>query len=242
MGFEKGGQPFPSDVADEHILRRYDEIRNTPSIETSRESLALRFGTVSIRSLVRKALALNETYLNELVWREFFMQLLYHRPETATQNADSRYDQIAWRNNEVEFIKWCNGQTGYPLVDAGMRQLNAIGWMHNRVRMVTASFLVKHLLIDWRWGEAYFAEKLQDYEMASNVGNWKWVAGSGADSAPYFRIFNPIEQQKRFDPHFHYVRQWVPEIMTTQYPQPMVEHTFARKRALETYKIALSSF
>ncbi|MFC2089882.1 FAD-binding domain-containing protein, partial [Bacteroidota bacterium] len=182
------------------------------------------------------SIELYETFTSELIWREFFMQILYHFPETVTNNFRSKYDGILWRNNEEEFDSWCKGQTGYPLVDAGMRQLNESGFMHNRVRMVCASFLCKHLLIDWRWGEAYFARKLHDFELSSNVGNWQWAAGTGCDAAPYFRIFNPSEQQKKFDRDLTYIRRWIPEFGTPAYPAPIVEHSFARKRALETYK------
>ncbi|MFV0593681.1 MAG: cryptochrome/photolyase family protein [Draconibacterium sp.] len=203
---------------------------------TSNLSAHLRFGTVSIREIVREVSNRFPVFLNELVWREFFMQILFHYPKVVNQNFRSKYDGIQWRNNKEEFERWCNGQTGYPLVDAGMRELNETGHMHNRVRMLTASFLCKHLLIDWRWGEAYFAQKLLDYELSSNNGNWQWAAGTGCDAAPYFRIFNPTEQQKKFDPNQEYIQRWIPEVETSDYPPPMVEHTFARKRALETYQ------
>jgi deoxyribodipyrimidine photo-lyase len=215
----------------------YENTRNFPAIQgTSHLSTHLRFGTVGIRQMVRKALDINAVFLSELIWREFFMQILYHFPHVVHSNFRSKYDGIQWRNNEAEFERWCRGETGYPMVDAGMRQLNETGWMHNRVRMVTASFLCKHLLIDWRWGEAYFAEKLLDFELSSNNGNWQWAAGTGCDAAPYFRVFNPESQMKKFDPDLKYVLKWVPEYQGFGYPEPMVDHKMARERALETYK------
>lgn len=241
LGFEKSTILIPSKIIEDRVLVEYGETRNNPSLPTSRMGLHLRFGTVSTRLLVARAHWLNaEVYLKELIWREFFMQLMWYRPETQQKAGDSRYDRIPWRDSPEEFERWCKGETGVPMVDAGMRELNTTGFMHNRVRMVTASYLCKHLLMDWRFGEAYFAEKLLDYEQSSNVGNWQWVAGSGADSAPYFRIFNPTEQQKKFDAKGEYVRRWVPEIDSLSYPQPMVDHKFARERALSTYKEALS--
>ncbi len=222
------------------IIRNYHLTRDIPSIEgTSKLSHHLRFGTISIRKLVNMAMELNETFLGELIWREFFMMILWYFPGVVTNSFKTKYASIEWKNNENEFIRWCNGETGYPLVDAGMRELNATGWMHNRVRMITAGFLVKHLLIDWRWGEAYFAQKLLDFELSSNNGNWQWAAGCGCDAAPYFRIFNPYEQAKKFDPHHTYIIKWVPEYGTKNYAQPMVEHNFARQRAINTYKRSL---
>jgi deoxyribodipyrimidine photo-lyase len=200
----------------------------------------LRFGSVSIRKIVEKAASQErETFLNELIWREFFMQILWHFPHTNTKSFRPKYDAIKWNNNETEFKKWCEGKTGYPFVDAGMRELNATGHMHNRVRMVVASFLCKHLLIDWRWGETYFATKLLDYEQSSNVGNWQWAAGSGVDAAPYFRIFNPTEQVKKFDKDLIYIKKWVPELQDFNYPQPIVDHKFARERCLRVFKEAV---
>ncbi len=201
----------------------------------------LRFGTVSIRKMVQKAVAeKNETFWNELIWREFFMQILWHFPHTTQQAFRKKYDRIEWRNNEEEFESWKKGETGYALVDAGMRELNATGYMHNRVRMLVASFLCKHLLIDWRWGEAYFAEKLLDYELSSNVGNWQWAAGSGVDAAPYFRIFNPMTQLDKFDKDRIYIKKWVPEFDSKNYVAKIVDHKEARERCLSTYKAALS--
>ncbi|MFN0200557.1 MAG: cryptochrome/photolyase family protein, partial [Bacteroidia bacterium] len=204
-----------------------------------RLGLHLRFGTISIRKLVARALTLNETYLNELIWREFYMQILWNFPQVVTQAFKPAYDKIEWENEEALFQKWCEGKTGFPLIDAGMRELNATGYMHNRVRMLVASFLTKHLLIDWRWGEAYFAEKLLDFELASNNGGWQWAAGSGCDAAPYFRIFSPDSQLQKFDTQFHYVRKWVKEYGTPLYPKPIVDVKFARERALKRYKEAL---
>jgi deoxyribodipyrimidine photo-lyase len=218
-------------------IDRYAALRDYPGADaTTRLSPHLRFGTISIRKLVSAIPPESDTFLGELIWREFFMQILYHFPKVVTGNFHPRYDGIRWRNDESEFIAWCRGETGYPMVDAGMRQLNSTGTMHNRVRMVTASFLCKHLLVDWRWGEAYFAGKLLDYELSSNNGNRQWVAGTGCDAAPYFRVFNPQEQQKRFDPELEYVRKWVPEYGTPSYRDPIVDHRFARERALEVYK------
>ena len=222
------------------IVDNYESNRNFPAVDgTSRISHHLRFGSVSIREIVEDATASkNGTYLKELIWREFFMQILWHFPETVTKSFRPKYDNIKWRNNETEFKAWCEGKTGYPMVDAGMRQLNSTGFMHNRVRMVTASFLCKHLLIDWRRGEAYFAEKLMDYEQSSNVGNWQWAAGSGVDAAPYFRIFNPAEQVKKFDKDLEYIKEWVPEFQELDY-KPIVDHKEARERALKVYKEAV---
>ena len=217
-------------------ITNYKNQRDIPSIATTNLSPHLRFGTVGIRQLFSKIDSKQETFISELIWREFFMQILYHYPKSVSNNFKSKYDGIQWRNDEREFEMWCQGKTGYPLVDAGMRQLNQTGYMHNRVRMVTASFLVKHLLIDWRWGEAYFAQKLLDFELASNVGNWQWAAGTGCDSAPYFRIFNPHEQLKKFDPKLKYVQKWVPEVNELTYAKPMVEHKMARERCLNVYK------
>lgn len=224
----------------EHI-HNYDENRNFPADnKCSFSSVYLRFGMLSPRFMVRKSVAVNETYLSELVWREFFMTILFYFPNTVHSNFRAKYDGIEWRNNQEEFEKWCAGQTGYPIVDAGMRELNATGLMHNRVRMIVASFLCKHLLIDWRWGEAYFAEKLLDFELSSNNGNWQWAAGTGCDAAPYFRVFNPYTQTKKFDKELEYVKKWVPELNEFSYPEAIVEHSFARTRALEVYKAGIA--
>lgn len=223
-------------------LDLYASLRDYPSEDiTTHLSPHLRFGTVSIREIIARLGASHEVFLGELIWREFFMQILHHFPEVVTRNFNPRYNALEWRNNEAEFERWCNGETGFPLVDAGMRQLNMTGFMHNRVRMVTAGFLCKHLLVDWRWGEAYFAQKLLDYELSSNNGNWQWAAGTGCDAAPYFRVFNPVQQAQKFDSAGNYVRQWVPEYGTSRYPEPMVDHRQARQRTLDAYKKALSS-
>ncbi len=242
MGFETSKVEVPDYNINETLIEEYKAKRNLPSVNgTSYLSTHLRFGTVGIRQVIQKAMAAKiEIFWNELIWREFFMQILYHFPNTQTEAFKKQYDRIAWRNKEAEFEKWKSGTTGFPLVDAGMRQLNETGWMHNRVRMVVGSFLCKHLLIDWRWGEAYFAEKLLDYEMASNVGNWQWVAGCGVDAAPYFRIFNPTSQMEKFDKQNTYIKKWVPEFKTEHYPKEMVDHKKARERALTTYKEAVS--
>jgi len=230
----------PIQVINTEVIRNYHLTRDIPSLEgTTRLGVHLRFGTVSIRRLVRTALDLNETWLNKLIWREFFMSILWNFPYVTDNSFKARYDAIQWRNNEEEFDRWCHGMTGYPIVDAGMRELNATGFMHNRVRMITASFLTKHLLTDWRWGEAYFAQKLVDYELSSNNGNWQWAAGTGCDAAPYFRIFNPAEQTRKYDPRLEYVRRWVPEFDNPSYPRPVVDHTIARERALATYSSGL---
>ncbi|MFM8596917.1 MAG: cryptochrome/photolyase family protein [Flavobacteriales bacterium] len=241
MGFlAEQTQTFPNSNTPIDILQKYHLQRDTPSIAgTSRLSLHLRFGTISIRKLAREALQTNEKYLNELIWRDFYQMILFHFPQTTDSAFKPAYDKIVWENNEKDFHAWCKGQTGYPLVDAGMRELNATGFMHNRVRMVVASFLTKHLLIDWRWGERYFAEKLLDFELASNIGGWQWAAGCGCDAAPYFRVFNPEAQQKKFDPQFMYIKKWVPEFGTAQYAKPIVEHKFARERILTRFKTAL---
>ncbi|MCP1996307.1 deoxyribodipyrimidine photo-lyase [Flavobacterium sp. HSC-61S13] len=221
-------------------IEHFDRLRDYPILDaTSHLGIALRFGTVSVRSCVKLGLSTNATWLKALIWRGFFMQILYHFPKVENSSFKSKYDQIEWRNDEEEFAKWCSGQTGYPLVDAGMRQLNSTGQMHNRVRMVVASFLTKHLLIDWRWGEAYFAQKLLDYDLAANNGNWQWAAGTGCDAAPYFRVFNPQAQLEKFDAEHLYIKKWISDWNSSTYPLPIVEHRFARERALDAYKKAL---
>jgi deoxyribodipyrimidine photo-lyase len=242
IGFKTSNQEIPPFDVTTTLIQQYEDTRNFPAKDaTSKLGPHLRFGTASIRKMIKKAIAEdNEIFWQELIWREFFMQILWHFPHTPDNAFKPKYDRIDWRNNEDEFKKWCEGQTGYPLVDAGMRQLNETGFMHNRVRMLVGSFLCKHLLIDWRWGEAYFAEKLHDYEMASNVGNWQWVAGSGVDASPYFRIFNPTTQIQKFDKNLEYIKKWVPDFQELSYPQPIVEHKMARERCLETYKSALN--
>ncbi|XCF04916.1 deoxyribodipyrimidine photo-lyase [Tamlana crocina] len=241
MGFKTASQKIEDYNVTPTLIQEYESKRNFPAQDaTSHLGPHLRFGTVSIRKMIKKAIAENnETFWKELIWREFFMQILWHFPHTVTESFKPKYDRIDWRNNEAEFKLWCEGKTGYPLVDAGMRQLNQTGFMHNRVRMLVGSFLCKHLLIDWRWGEAYFAEKLHDYEMASNVGNWQWVAGSGVDAAPYFRIFNPTTQIDKFDKNLKYIKTWVPDFQELTYPEKMVDHRFARERCLKVYKTAL---
>ena len=242
MGFKLSELSIPSASVEKVTLEKYKEQRDYPGIRggTSRMGVHLRFGTVSIRELAGKASGLSETYLNELIWRDFYHMILWHFPSIGKgRSFKPAYDHIQWRNDEKEFERWCQGLTGYPIVDAGMRELNATGFMHNRVRMIVASFLAKHLLIDWRWGEAYFAEKLLDYDLAANNGGWQWAAGSGCDAAPYFRVFNPYLQTEKFDPELTYIRQWVPEWEGSGYPRPIVEHAMARKRALEVYGKAL---
>lgn len=235
IGFQESGIEVKD--YDLSILDNYNKNRDLPARDaTSYLSVHLRFGTVSIRNIVRKVHKSHPVFLSELIWREFFMQILFHTPRVVNENFRQKYNGIEWRNNEQEFERWCRGETGYPMVDAGMRQLNKTGYMHNRVRMITASFLCKHLLVDWRWGEAYFAKKLLDYELSSNNGNWQWAAGTGCDAAPYFRVFNPASQQQKFDKDFMYVKKWIPELNSFNYPAPMVEHKFARERALKTYK------
>ena len=243
LGFDKSTIVEPKYSFDNKVIDEYEETRNFPSLDsTSRLGSYLRFGIVSVRALVQKAASRsNHIFLKELIWREFFMQILWHFPHTSHKSFKPQYDKIEWLNNPADFEKWCKGDTGYPLVDAGMRQLNQTGFMHNRVRMLVGSFLCKHLLIDWRWGEAYFAEKLLDYEMSSNVGNWQWVAGCGVDAAPYFRIFNPSEQVKKFDKELRYIQKWVPNFQEIDYPNPMVDHKKARERCLMVYKTALST-
>ncbi len=242
MGFEVSKQAIEAYIVTPELIQTYEDTRNFPAKDsTSKLGPHLRFGTVSTRKMVKKAIAEeNEIFWQELIWREFFMQILWHFPKTHKEAFKSKYDRIEWRNNEVEFKAWCEGKTGYPFVDAGMRQLNATGFMHNRVRMLVGSFLCKHLLIDWRWGEAYFAEKLHDYDMSSNVGNWQWVAGSGVDASPYFRIFNPTTQIDKFDKQHEYIKHWVPDYQELTYPQPIVDHKVARERCLKVYKEAVS--
>lgn len=241
MGFRATGLPFPPAGVEDELLRHYARQRDFPEVAgTSRLGVHLRFGTLSIRQLAAHAQSLSDTFLNELIWRDFYHMILWHFPRVGSGQAfKPEYDRIEWRNHEDEFAAWCAGQTGYPIVDAGMRELNATGFMHNRVRMITASFLTKHLLIDWRWGEAYFAQKLLDFDLAANNGGWQWAAGSGCDAAPYFRIFNPRLQTEKFDKNLTYIRKWVPELNSFGYPKPIVEHETARKRCLEVYGKAL---
>jgi deoxyribodipyrimidine photo-lyase len=231
---------FPSKQVADLLLANYHENRDLPAVNgTSRLSIHLRFGTISIRELARQAEKCNESFLNELIWRDFYHMIMYHFPHSATTAFKPQYDRIQWEHNEAHFEAWCAGKTGYPLVDAGMRELNATGFMHNRVRMVTASFLTKHLLIDWRLGERYFAEKLLDFDLAANVGGWQWAASSGCDAAPYFRVFNPTAQQEKFDKQLSYIKRWVPEYGTSAYPAPIVDHKQARERVLSRYAQAL---
>jgi deoxyribodipyrimidine photo-lyase len=240
MGFSKSSIVIPPSTFDESVIAAYDKKRDFPAIEgTSRLGIHLRHGTISIRAAVKKAANLNQTWLNELIWREFYQMILSNFPHVVHNAFKPQYDLIPWRNDEEQFQQWCEGMTGYPIVDAGMRELNTTGYMHNRVRMVVASFLTKHLLIDWRWGEAWFARKLLDFELASNNGGWQWAAGTGTDAQPYFRVFTPESQTDKFDKDKAYIRQWVPEYDSKNYIKPIVEHKFARQRAIETYKAAL---
>ena len=241
MGFERTDTRFPSQNVSQQTIKKYDEQRNYPAIDgTSKLGVHFRFGTISIREKARKAQTLNDVFLSELVWRDFYSMILQHFPKVEDQSFREKYEAIEWRNNEKEFDAWCKGQTGYPIVDAGMRELNNTGHMHNRVRMVVASFLTKHLLIDWRWGERYFAEKLLDFDLASNSGGWQWAAGCGTDAAPYFRIFNPYTQADKFDKKRQYIKKWVPEEGSDKYVGPIVDHKEARERCLATYKSALN--
>jgi deoxyribodipyrimidine photo-lyase len=243
MGFDSTSIAIPPASISNDIISNYDKTRNFPGLKTgtTRLGIHLRFGTVSIRALARASEGTNETFLNELIWRDFFQMALYYFPESRSKAIKPKYDLIPWSNNEDHFKAWCKGKTGYPIVDAGMRELNATGFMHNRVRMIVASFLTKHLLIDWRWGEAYFAARLLDFDLASNIGGWQWASGSGLDAAPYFRVFNPTSQMEKFDKDLTYVKRWVPELNTHLYPEPIVEHKWARERCLTTYKEALSN-
>ena len=241
IGFKEAVESFPAKTLKKELVVQYQQQRNFPAIAgTSKLGVHLRFGTISIRKLAQHCSGLSETFLNELIWRDFYQMILWHFPHVGYDKAfKPAYDFIEWLDDEDAFGKWCAGQTGYPIVDAGMRELNTTGFMHNRVRMIVASFLTKHLLIDWRWGEAYFAEKLLDFDLAANNGGWQWAAGSGCDAAPYFRIFNPYLQTKKFDPELKYINKWVPELNELNYPQPIVDHEFARKRCLEVYKKGL---
>jgi deoxyribodipyrimidine photo-lyase len=240
MGFQAASIPLPPLEVNEKVILSYDETRNFPALPgTTKLGIHLRFGTISIRKLAIQAYKLNNIFLSELIWREFYMMLLSHNPQLINKAFKPQYDNIPWRNAPEEFKKWCEGKTGYPIVDAGMRELNATGYMHNRVRMIVASFLTKHLLIDWRWGESYFAKKLLDFELSSNNGGWQWAAGTGTDAQPYFRIFNPESQTTKFDKDLKYIKKWIPEWGTPNYPKPMVDHKMARERALSTYKEAL---
>lgn len=240
MGFEKTDVSIPSADFELSIIKNYHNTRDIPSLQgTSRLSVHLRFGTISIRKLAKLALETNEKFLNELIWRDFYMMILWHFPHVVEGAFRPAYDKIEWEHNEQHFEAWCKGETGYAIVDAGMRELNETGFMHNRVRMIVASFLTKHLLLDWRWGEAYFAEKLLDFELSSNNGGWQWASGSGCDAAPYFRVFNPYLQTEKFDPELKYIQKWVPEFQELTYPQPIVDHKFARQRAIDRYQKAL---
>jgi deoxyribodipyrimidine photo-lyase len=222
------------------VIGNYEKYRDFPSEDkTTYLGPHLRFGTISIRNIVKIALSENAGFLSQLIWREFFMQILFNFPYVVTGNFRSKYDNVAWRINETEFELWCNGQTGFPMVDAGMRQLNKTGYMHNRIRMITAGFLCKQLLIDWRWGEAYFATKLLDYELSSNNGNWQWAAGTGCDAAPYFRVFNPQTQLQKYDHHKNYCRMWIEELDKSQYPKPMLDLNPARERVISAFKTGL---
>ncbi len=242
IAFKPSGIKFPEKSIPIEVIKSYHATRDIPAIKgTTRLSVHLRFGTISIRELTKTAKDLNEKYLNELIWRDFYQMILFHFPHTVNKAFKPEYDKIQWLNNEKEFKAWCEGKTGYPIVDAGMRELNATGFMHNRVRMIVASFLTKHLLIDWRWGEAYFAKKLLDFELASNVGGWQWAAGCGVDAAPYFRVFNPALQTEKFDKELKYIKKWVPEYGTSAYPKPIIDHKTARERVLKTYKDALQN-
>ncbi|GAC1381307.1 MAG: deoxyribodipyrimidine photo-lyase [Ginsengibacter sp.] len=243
LGFEKSKITIPPETINESLIKEYDKKRNFPAMEgTSRLGVHLRFGTISIRKLVSQSIHLNETFLNELIWRDFYFSILYHFPKVGQHKCfKPEYENINWINDEIQFKKWCVGTTGYPIVDAAMRQLNTTGFMHNRLRMVTASFLTKHLLIDWKWGEAYFAEKLLDFDLAANNGGWQWTAGCGCDAAPYFRIFNPYLQTKKFDPELEFIKRWIPELNDFDYPAPIIDHEFARKRCLEAYSVALKN-
>lgn len=240
IGFERSSVEVPSSEVKDDVLEAYALQRDFPAIAgTSRLGIHLRFGTISIRKVVARAREKSDVWLSELIWREFYMMILAHFPKVVDQSFKAKYDRVPWINDRSQFEQWCNGQTGYPIVDAGMRELNATGYMHNRVRMIVASFLTKHLLIDWRWGEHYFATKLLDYELSSNNGGWQWAAGTGTDAQPYFRVFNPYSQQEKFDKKFEYIRTWVPELDTDQYPEPIVSHKNARVRAIETFKQAI---
>ena len=241
MGFSNGRYDIPSTSVAQSIIINYDKQRDYPGINgTSKLGIHFRFGTISVREKALKALPLNMTYLNELIWRDFYSMIMYNFPQVVTQSFRPEYDMIEWENNNKNFEAWKNGLTGYPIVDAGMRELNATGYMHNRVRMITASFLTKHLLIDWRWGEAYFAEKLLDFDLSSNNGGWQWAAGSGTDAAPYFRIFNPASQTEKFDKNYVYIKKWIPEFGSAKYPKPIVDHNEAREKCLRVYKEGLT--
>lgn len=241
LGFSRSSIELPARKISLPVIREYSHQRDLPGIRgTSRLGVHLRFGTVSIRKLVKMATQQSSAWLNELIWREFYHMILWHFPHVATRSFKTAYDRINWKNDADDFLRWCQGMTGYPMVDAGMRELNTTGFMHNRSRMITASFLTKHLLIDWRWGEAYFASKLLDFDLAANNGGWQWAAGSGCDAAPYFRVFNPTTQMEKFDAKGEYVNRWVPEWKSAKYPKPMIDHRFARERALKSYAAGLT--
>ncbi len=240
LGFTDIKTDFPPAEPVISVITNYEKFRDIPSVPgTTRMSVHLRFGTVSIRHLVGMALKVSDKWVNELIWREFYMMILWHFPHVAEHAFKKQYERLKWLPDEAAFNKWCEGKTGYPIVDAGMRELNETGFMHNRCRMITSMFLTKYLLIDWRWGEAYFAKKLLDFELASNNGGWQWSAGTGVDAAPYFRLFSMDEQTKRFDPDYIYIRKWIPEFGSPKYPAPIIDYSFARKRCLDFYKKSL---
>lgn len=242
IGYKHISFNFPSAQISNDIITNYHLTRDHPSTDgTSKLGIHLRFGTISIRQTVKKAYELNETWLNELIWREFFMQLLWNFPHVTKGAFRKKYNFISWRNNEDEFLRWCNGETGFPIVDAGIHELLETGYMHNRVRMITANFLTKLLLIDWQWGESFFAKHLLDYELSSNNGNWQWSAGTGADAAPYFRIFNPEEQLKKFDPELKYTKRFI-HPFSASYPIPMIDYKYCRNRCIDVFKKSLKEF
>ncbi|MFM9027703.1 MAG: cryptochrome/photolyase family protein [Bacteroidota bacterium] len=242
LGFKEADLDEPSTRVADKLIKEYGDTRDFPGIAgTTRLGVHLRFGTISVRQLANRTFGLSEKYFNELIWREFYQMILWHFPHVTQRSFKPQYDVLPWRNDEKEFERWCKGETGYPIVDAGMRELAETGYMHNRVRMITAQFLTKFLLVDWRWGEHWFARKLLDFDLASNNGGWQWSAGTGVDAAPYFRIFNMDEQTKKFDKDFTYIKKWVPEFQELDYPRPMVDYKFARQRCLDFYKKALGS-
>jgi deoxyribodipyrimidine photo-lyase len=241
LGFKKTDIILNKPEIDLSIISQYKENRDFPAIKgTTRLSIHLRFGTISARKAVQAAEQGQEAWLNELIWRDFYFNILANFPHINDGKAFREiYDKITWRKDSEGFERWCEGETGFPIVDAGMRELNNTGFMHNRVRMIVASFLCKDLLVDWRLGEAYFAKKLNDYDFSANNGGWQWASGSGCDAAPYFRVFNPNSQTEKFDKNLEYIRKWVPEFQSLNY-KPMLDHSMARDRAIRVYKEGLS--
>lgn len=241
IGFEKSKIEFNSPSLSLSTIKNYDKTKTFPGIKngTSRIGIHLRYGTISVRECVNFALSHNDSWLTELIWRDFYNQILFHFPHIENSSFKKSYDKIKWENNEELFQKWCEGNTGYPLVDAGMRELKNTGYMHSQIRIIVSSFLCKNLRIDWRWGERYFSKHLLDFDLASNIGGWQGAAGSGVESTPYFQVSNPLKQTHSFDPQLTYIKKWVPEFKNPDYPKPIVDFIESREICFKMYKKAI---